>query len=71
MPNLRWRLLLVVCGLAAGLQACSNAAHQSVAWYQQHDNERAAKLKWCADDTARRTDIDCQNAVQAMLQNAG
>ena len=69
MPNLRRRCFLIVCGLVAGLQACSNATHQSVEWYQQHDNERATKLKWCTDDTARRTAIDCQNAVQAMLQN--
>jgi len=43
------RLAFVLSSLAAGMVAgCSGSVH-SVQWYQQHDTERKAVLKDCAE----------------------
>jgi hypothetical protein len=44
---------------------CANSEHHSVSWYEEHKEDLDAKVAWCADDKARQSDIDCQNAVQA------
>jgi uncharacterized lipoprotein YbaY len=37
----------------------------TVSWYMAHKDERVAKGRWCADDTARQRTAICQNAAEA------
>ncbi len=62
--------LLLAAGLPCVLSACSQPEqeHQTVGWYQDHDNERGAKLTWCAEDAARQSTVDCRNAASAMAR---
>jgi len=60
--------LLSVAALLGMLGGCSQpeAEHHTVSWYAEHDHERGTKLTWCADDAARQSGDDCQNAAAAM-----
>lgn len=51
-----------VLGLISG---CSGSSHQTVEWYMEHKDERAAKLSWCNNDMARAVQADCLNAAKA------
>lgn len=68
MPNKPQFWRMAMCAVIAALGGCSKAEqeHHTVSWYQQHADERGAKLTWCADDAARKVDVDCRNAAQAM-----
>ena len=62
--------LLSAVGTLCVLDGCSQPEpeHQTVSWYQDHDNERGAKITWCADDASRQATVDCRNAVAAMAR---
>ncbi len=65
MTNTRISLAAVSFAMFGILAGCSNSSHQTVEWYVEHKAEREAKLKWCNDDMARATDVDCLNATKA------
>ena len=44
---------------------CTEKPHQTISYYEQHDTERSAMLKWCNDDSARGYEADCLNANKA------
>ena len=62
--------LLGVTAVLIDVVACSGAEHHSVSWWQSHAEELTSKAAWCANDSARRTDVDCQNAIQALSLRA-
>lgn len=58
-------LYLVLIAATVNIVGCSEKPHQTISYYEQHDNERAEMLKWCNDDSSRGNEADCLNANKA------
>jgi hypothetical protein len=69
---LRKELLLITGGAVMLLHGCTKAPEtaQPVSWYLEHATEREAKVRWCADDMARKDTPDCRNALEANQRKA-
>ncbi|MCP4090417.1 MAG: EexN family lipoprotein [Gammaproteobacteria bacterium] len=59
----RFPILIVTVCLLTG---CMDETTKSVAWYQQHQDERGLKLDACSNDHRKLKDTpNCRNAAEA------
>jgi len=78
-------VLIFAVSVALGFWALSYALHlidvapvdykedldKPIYYWQQHPQERDAKIAWCTQDPVRQKRIDCQYAVASFTAKAG